>query len=92
MHAQRAEKILQNGRPGAKAYLISKSHWNHVITELSASATADEKGKNAKACAEIIVLVEPNLYSYIENAETAKKAWDSLREDKGTMRKVSLFK
>lgn len=82
-------------KTGAKAYLISKGHWNYVITELAQTASPDEIGKDAKACAEIILLIEPNLYSYIENAETAKKAWDSLIEifeDKGTMCKVSLFK
>lgn len=65
---------------GAKAYLISKGHWKYVKEALTESAEERLKLADQKALAEIILLMDPSLYSYIENIDEAKKAWDKLTE------------
>lgn len=80
---------------GARAYLISKGHWTHITTELGEDATPKDKLADQKALAELTLLLDPGLYSHIDEYEEAKKAWDALKnvfEDKGALRKVSLFK
>lgn len=82
-------------KTGAKAYLISKGHWTQMTKELESDAPAVARTANSKALAELILLVEPCLYSYIEDLDEAKKAWDALLEtyeDKGAVRKVTLLK
>lgn len=62
---------------------------------LTTAATVAEKAQNDKALAELILLLEPSLYSYVEEISEAKAAWDSLleiNEDKGAVRKVTLLK
>lgn len=80
---------------GAKAYLTSKGHFNSCKAKLADDATAPQKEVNAKALAELTLLLNPSIYSYIEHATEAKEAWDALMEvfeDKGAVRKVSLLK
>lgn len=80
---------------GAKAYLTAKGHWSYVTKELSSSASAADIISAEKALAELTLLIDPSLYSHIEDAESAKGAWDALKnvyEDKGTSRKVSMLK
>lgn len=82
-------------KTGAKAYLTSKGHWSQMQTELASSPSADQKSKNEKALAELILLIDSSLYSYVEDITEAKTAWDSLQsvfEDKGAARKVTLLK
>lgn len=82
-------------KTGAKAYLISMGHWAQVSAELKTDATEADKEKNLKALAALTLLLEPSLYSHIEDIKEAKSAWDSLLEiyeDKGAARKVTLLK
>lgn len=82
-------------KTGAKAYLISRGHWDSITTKLAEDATPTVKLANRKALAEMTLLLEPTLYSYIEEIVEAKDAWDSLLkifEDKGAARKVTLLK
>lgn len=82
-------------KTGAKAYSTSKSHFVECTVKLADSATAAQKLANGKALAELTLLLDPSVYSYIEDATEAKVAWDSLIdvfEDKGAIRKVSLLK
>ncbi|XP_055307486.1 uncharacterized protein LOC129571695 [Sitodiplosis mosellana] len=76
---------------GARAFLTTKELWACVTTDLSPSASATDKSKDQRALAEITSLLEPNLFSYIEEITEAKKAWDALEsifEDNGVLRKV----
>lgn len=82
-------------KTGARAYLISKGHWAEMDKELAANASATDKESNLKALAELTLLVDPSLYSYVSEATTAKQAWNSLLsvfESKGAVRKVTLLK
>lgn len=82
-------------KTGARAYLRSRGHWSQVTTMLAPDAKDEVKTANEKALAELTLLIEPNLYSYIEEFEQAKPAWDALvatYEDKGAARKVTLLK
>lgn len=82
-------------KTGAKAYLISRGHWDSITTKLAEDATPAVKLANRKALAEMTLLLEPTLYSYIEEIVEAKDAWDSLLkifEDKGAARKATLLK
>lgn len=80
---------------GAKAYLTSKGYWNCCKVELGSDATSTAKEKDEKAAAELILLLDKSLYSYVDGAESAKAVWDALLgvfEDKGAVRKVALLK
>lgn len=80
---------------GAKAYLTSKGFFTDCTVKLSAEPTAAQKTSNAKALAELTLLLDPAIYSHIEDAAEAKDTWDALItvfEDKGAIRKVSLLK
>lgn len=53
---------------GAKAYLTSKGHFKECIVKLATEATAVMKSANEKALAELTLLLDTSLYSYIEHA------------------------
>ena len=72
---------------GAKAYLITKGHWKYVSTALTSSASEGDITLNQKALAEIILLLDTSLYSYVADCNEAKTAWDTLTsvfEDSGS--------
>lgn len=82
-------------KTGARAYLTSEGLWSEMTKTLTTAATVAEKAQNDKALAELILLLEPSLYSYVEEISEAKAAWNSLLEiyeDKGAVRKVTLLK
>lgn len=82
-------------KTGAKAFLTAKGLGIHITNPLSTSANATETANNQKALAELILLLEPSIYSYVEGINEAKTAWDALVnnfEDKGAVRKVALLK
>lgn len=81
-------------KTGAKAFLISKGVWASMSTDLKTGATATEITADQKALAELILLIDPSLYSYIEDIDEAKKAWDALMtifQDTGALRRVWLL-
>lgn len=81
-------------KTGARAYLISKGLWKYASTALSASAEEKDKVADQKALAETILLLEPSLYSYVDDIKTAKEAWDTLInnfESTGAYGQVSIF-
>lgn len=84
-----------NWKIGAKAHLITKGVFDHFLKALSDCADQKEKSGNQKALYELTLLIDSNIYSYLEGCEIAKDAWDMLVktfEDKGTVRKVGLLK
>lgn len=91
----RGRENYSEWKVGAKAYLTSKGFWSEVEIKLAADATADARLKNQKTLAELTLLIEPSLYSYIEDVQEPKDAWEALKtifEDKGAVRKVTLLK
>lgn len=79
----------------AKSYLIIKGLWSSVSTELISSATQAQKDSDAKALAEITLLLEPYNFGHIAECTTSKSAWDNLQgayESGGLTRKVELLK
>lgn len=72
-----------------RALLEHEDLWNSVL------GTEQDEVKNRKARSKIILLVETINYVHIENATTAKQAWDNLKaafEDSGLTRKVGLLR
>lgn len=53
-------------KTGAKAFLTAKGSGIHITNPLSTSANATETANNQKALAELILLLEPSIYSYVE--------------------------
>lgn len=54
----------------------------------------DEIDRDSEALSLICLYVEPNIYPYVRETETAKHAWDNLArvfEDKGVNRRISLL-
>lgn len=96
----RGRENYSEWKVGARAYLTSKCYFNECIVKLPAAdattpPTATQRTTNQKALAELTLLLDPSLYSYIEHALEAKEAWDALTEvfeDKGAIRKVFLLK
>lgn len=78
-------------KTGARAYLTSEGLWSEMTKTLTTAATVAEKAQNDKALAELILLLEPSLYSYVEEISEAKAALE-INEDKGAVRKVTLLK
>ncbi|EZA58140.1 hypothetical protein X777_01868 [Ooceraea biroi] len=75
-----------------QAYLESEDLWGCVTG--AQTHVADVK-KMTKARAKIILSVEKQNYSHLQDTATPKEAWDKLRsvfEDTGLTRKVGLFK
>lgn len=68
---------------GVKAYLTIKDLWKWTTVEPNIKEgviDADEGAKDGKAISELILLIDPSLYSFISKATTTKKARDSLVE------------
>ncbi len=79
----------------AKSYLFINGLWKCTQSELSAEATTAQKENDLKAWSELNLLVDETVLSYIIDTETAKHAWDNLKnafEDSGLCRKVELLK
>ncbi|EZA62837.1 hypothetical protein X777_01151 [Ooceraea biroi] len=75
-----------------RAYLQSEDLW--VCVEGRSEYTQDSK-RMTKARAKIILSVEKQNYSHLQNTVTPKEAWDKLRdtfEDSGLTRKVGLLR
>lgn len=80
---------------GARAHLISKGFFETIEEALTEASTGVQKKADKKALAELTLLVHPDVYTYLEEANTAKDGWDALQsafEDKGIVRKVTLLK
>lgn len=80
---------------GARAHLTTKDYSTCIDNELAADASEALKTKDAKAFAEIILMVDTNVYTHLQGCLTAKEGWDTLSsafEDKGVVRKVTLLK
>lgn len=91
----RGRENFSEWKVGARAYLTSKGFFSSCQIKLAADATAPQKTADEKALAELTLLLNSSLYSYIEDCKEAKDAWDALIklfEDKGAVRKVSLLK
>lgn len=79
---------------GVKAYLTIKDLWKWTTTEPKVTSNVvdtEESAKDAKAISELILLIDPSLYSFISKATSTKKAWDSLVEafqTDGTCQKI----
>lgn len=70
-----------------------------MVSELDKDIAAlkDDTTKiaNAKALAEITLMLDSSIYTYIDDCKTAKEAWNALAkafEDSGAVRKVTLLK
>lgn len=78
----------------AKSYLTIKGYWKWMQAELSSSSSATDIENEAKARSELTLLLDESMYSYIDEDDTAKKQWESLKaafEDSGLTRKVAIL-
>lgn len=82
-------------RIGARAHLITKGLWAEFQLDIAALKDDAMKKSNEKAQAELTLLMDSSVYTYIEDSKTAKEAWNALAkafEDSGAVRKVTLLK
>lgn len=80
----------------AKTYLQLEGLWDAVKPKKKDDGTfeAVEEQKDLRAKLKIILLLDPSIYVHIEDAESAREAWDRLEqafEDKGLARQVGLL-
>ena len=76
-----------------RAYLQVEDLWDTVEAPADGALSQDPK-KLQKARGRLILAVEPEIYTYIENTLTPKEAWDELSktyDDQGLTRKVNLL-
>lgn len=84
-----------------RAYLEIEDLWRTIEPQVPADAEEDaepvidnDPDRNRKAKAKIILSLDPIVYGYVQEAITAKDAWDSLRvayEENGLSRRVTLL-
>lgn len=78
-----------------KSYLVIKGLWKFTQSALTSSSTEADKESDLKCLSEMILLIDPMLFSYIDEKPTAKEAWDALENslsEKGSGRSVALLK
>jgi len=76
----------------AKSALLIKGCWYVIEKDV---LEAKDSEADARALAEITLMIEPTNFSHIASAATAKDAWNGLLkayEDKGITRKVELLR
>lgn len=76
-----------------RAFLEVEDLWDTIEAPENGQLNTDVK-KMQKARGRIILAIEPEVYAYIEDAKTAKEAWDALArtfDDNGLTRKVNLL-
>lgn len=76
-----------------RAYLQSEELWDTIKAPAEGQLSEDPK-KIDKARGKIILAVEPDIYPYLEDAESAKDAWEILAktfDDPGASSKVNLL-
>ena len=90
----RGRENFENWKTAAQSYLTINGYWSctkSVAAEGSSEAIIE---KHEKALAELTLMIEPSLYSYIAGKLNAKEAWEALNNafaDTSTCRKVYLL-
>ena len=82
-------------RIGAKAHLVTKGLFDEMKKDVADLKEDTAKRSNEKCLAELTLLMDSSVYTYIEDCKTAKEAWNALAkafEDSGAVRKVTLLK
>lgn len=90
----RGRENYDTWKVAAKSYLIIKGLWLCTQKEPEEGKT-EQIEKDLKTWAEINLLLDESIYSYMIGTSTAKSAWESLEkafEDSGLCRKVELLK
>lgn len=89
----RGRENFDTWKMAAQSYLTINGYWSCTKSIASDSSSEAIKDKHNRALAELTLIIEPNLYSYIADKENAKKAWETLINafsDKSTCRKALL--
>jgi hypothetical protein len=60
-------------------YLIHGDLWDYVTGDMADLENYSTKA-DKKALSKIVHMIKPELYSYTKKADTAKEAWEALRE------------
>lgn len=78
----------------AQAYLTINGYWSCTKSEVNESSTEAIKEKHEKALSEIYLMIDPQIYPYLEGVEQVKLAWKTLADafsDTGACRKVLIL-
>lgn len=78
----------------AQSYLTINGYWSCTKSTVSEGSASDVVEKHERALAELILMIDPTIYSYIDGKTSIKEAWDTLAKafsDSGTCRKVHLL-
>lgn len=63
---------------GAKAYLIRSGLAGEMDKDIAELKDDTMKASNAKALAELTLMLDASVYTYIEGTKTVKEAWNAL--------------
>lgn len=78
----------------AQSYLTINNYWSCTKSEVTEATSEAIKDKHEKAMSELYLMIEPQLYPYIEDCDQVKQAWTALSNafsDSGTSRKVFIL-
>lgn len=78
----------------AQAYLTINGYWSCTKSDVNESSTEPIREKHEKALSEIYLMIEPQIYPYLEGVNQVKAAWKALEDafsDTGACRKVLIL-
>lgn len=90
----RGRENYDTWKRAAQAYLTINGYWSCIKTEVSDATSEAIKDKHEKALSELYLMVETQIYPYLEGCESIKAAWNALSkafDDNGTCRKVHIL-
>lgn len=90
----RGRENYDTWKRSAQAYLTIKGYWKWTSTEITSTSNATDIESESKARAELNLLLDESLYSYVDEDDSTKKQWEALKTafaDSGLTRKVSLL-
>lgn len=90
----RGRENFDTWKRAAQSYLTIQGYWACTKSEVNEASSEVVLEKHEKALSELFLLVEPQLYSYIDGCTNLKEAWNALVRafsDTGTCRKVSIL-
>lgn len=90
----RGRENYDTWKRAAQSYLTINGYWSCTKSNTTSASEDAVKEKHEKALAEIYLMIEPQIYPYIDGSDQVKDAWEALANafaDTGTCRKVFIL-
>lgn len=90
----RGRENYDTWKRAAQSYLTINGYWSCTKSEVNDATSETIKEKHDKALSELYLMVEPQIYPYLEGNDQVKTAWTALANafaDTGTCRKVYIL-